>query len=581
MKLKVLSEPQGKYQLYCFLLMVGLFVCMELLGPLFVHIEKGANVFNSLNVVLCAAFNASAILLLLSFLHRFVFLGKIIVTVIYGCYCYANLLHYRGIGSYLPVQMLTQTQQLEGLGDSIFGLIRWYDVFFILLPAGLIYSYGRVKRKLTDFRMSRHLAIAGIFLILTAPLSYIGYKAIGAGFKRFSGQIIERGHLSPLDTYMRVGLAPIIYYQLHVMNTSDFGGINEEELGQIREVISDNLSVNNAYVSPSPRKNVVIMLMESFNTSCVSPDIMPALDSLCSLPTTLSCPNVVQIPQGAMSIGGQLIVLSGLNGLMAAPFCALCPYNVYPSISRELKARNEDAYSYIVISTDIYYWRQNEVSEALGFDDVYGINDGMTLFNKNKWADDKDVFRKALSSIPSDDRPFCCVIAPSNMHADYTVDKTIDCPVVFEDVKDEKCHEYFRRARYLDEQISSFIAGLQARGVYDETLIVVTSDHQIPYNYCSEEMKSDISPYFPAMYINTGCDWAENNKMNEEVVYCHNQIYPTTLQLMGLRPDEYAGFFPSMTNCVGFSCTDPSDERLKRFYHFQEKIIRGSYFGTK
>ena len=42
MKFKVLSEPQGMYQLYCFLLMVGLFVCMELLGPLFVYIEKEA-----------------------------------------------------------------------------------------------------------------------------------------------------------------------------------------------------------------------------------------------------------------------------------------------------------------------------------------------------------------------------------------------------------------------------------------------------------------------------------------------------------------------------------------------------------
>ena len=213
----------------------------------------------------------------------------------------------------------------------------------------------------------------------------------------------------------------------------------------------------------------------------------------------------------------------------------------------------------------------------------------MTKRNRLSWGDDQEVFQMALSRIPTDGRAFCTVIVPSNMHADYTIDETINCSVDFARDYDAKCHEYFRRARYLDYQIADFIKGLKERGLYEETLIVVTSDHQVPPNFYSNSMKSALSPYFPTMFINTGCDWTENNEKNKDVVFCHSQAYPTMLLLMGLKPREYAGLFPPMTdipasmeyefdNCQYLTT---NDARLKNIYHLQEKIIRSSYFGKK
>jgi phosphoglycerol transferase MdoB-like AlkP superfamily enzyme len=145
-----------------------------------------------------------------------------------------------------------------------------------------------------------------------------------------------------------------------------------------------------------------------------------------------------------------------------------------------------------------------------------------------------------------------------------------------------------RRARYADEQLTSFIQALKDKGLYDDTLIVVTSDHQVPSAYCSDAMRQELSPYIPAIFINTGSDWTEQNKRNKDVVFCHSQVYPTMLQLMGLRPEKYAGLFPPMTNIEATKEYDfdncdyatTTDERLKRIYDLEELIIRSSYFGT-
>ena len=589
-KYRLELSSQTKNHIYLFLLMVGLFVSVETLGPIFQSCERGFDINHPLNAVPCAMFNAAVIILILSCMHRFVFSGMIVFTLIYGCLCYANLMHYRGLDSYLPFQMMTETQQLEGLGSSIFGLVRWYDVFYLVLPAVILFYFFRIKKNFTEFRFVRHLAIVGAFILVMSVPYFFAHKSIGATMQRFRGQVIERCHLQPIDTYQTLGLVPIIYFQAYMASNSDaYDMITDEEMSQIKGLIQENVEANNLCDTSvvTPKKNVVVMLMESLNTACISPSVMPTLDSLSNLSTSLYCPKTNQLSQGAMSIGGQFVVLSGLHGLMSAPFSSLCPYNVYPSIAKDLKARYDDLSSFTVVSTDKYYWRQNEVSDALGFENLYGVKDGITLFNRNKWADDKAVFQKTLDIIPDDGRAFCALIVPSNMHSNYDPDWTLDYEVAFEGVSDPKCHEYFRRARYLDDQIAHFVNELKSRGLYEETMIVVTSDHQVPWNYCSEEMCSTLSAYFPSVFINAGGCWDENNQRNKDVVFCHSQIYPTMLQLMGLKPDEYAGLFPPMTNVEASveyafdkcAYNETENDRLKQIYHLQEKMIRSGYFG--
>ena len=410
----------------------------------------------------------------------------------------------------------------------------------------------------------------------------------GGNFNHLKEAIGERLIMDPTTMYKAVGLFPLAFSH---QSASQNNAISNDEHEQIRNVLYENKELNDSFVLPpqiTPKRNVVIILMESFNTSCITPKVMPTLYSLSTESTTLYCPNTNSLTQGAVSIGGQLVVLSGLHGLMNTPFCMQYPYNCYPSISKELKSAYKNSYSFVSVSSDKFFWRQHEVSDALGFDEVWGLTDSVTNLNKHKWADDKVVFDVALSKIPNDSTAFCFVIVPSNMHSPYYIDDKIEYEASFDGV-DATTAEYFRRAKYCDEQVRSFIYGLKNKGKYDDTLIVITSDHQIPFVYCSKEMMSHLSPYFPTLFVNTGVNWCEKNKQNEDVVFCQSQIYPTMLQLMGLKPMEYFGLFPAMTNVdetreyefenCSYSITE--NAKLKMIYHLQEKMISNSYFGRR
>ncbi|MBQ5753897.1 MAG: sulfatase-like hydrolase/transferase, partial [Alistipes sp.] len=250
-------------------------------------------------------------------------------------------------------------------------------------------------------------------------------------------------------------------------------------------------------------------------------------------------------------------------------------------------------YSYTVVGTSSNYWRQDNVNLSLGIANLFDKQDIQALTGNSysgalDWAGDKDIFNFAGQKLPSDKKPFFAVAISTDMHAPYTYDATIDCNITFENITDPALHEYMRRARYLDDQIAAFIAELKDRGLYDDTLIVVTSDHQVPSAYCSDAMRESLSPYIPAIFINTGADWTEQNKRNKDVVFCHSQVYPTMLQLMGLRPEKYAGLFPPMTNIEATQEYDfancayetTTDKRIKQIYDIEEKIIRSSYFGV-
>lgn len=585
MKLLNSLKKQDTLQLLLFAVILGFFILTETLGPIFQNMERGFDWKNIVRVTAFASFNAGLVFALFSIFHKYSYAIMMGFTIIYGCFAYANLLHYRGLDTFLHIRMLTETQQLNGLDKSIWGCVRWYDIFYVVIAIISIFSYRKIRKNFICFKIKLHIVSLLVYLAITfVPVMFIN-KIMGGKINTIKSTITWSCHLQPINAYQTIGLLPIIGYQ--VENESKSNKLSDNERSQIDKLIHEQLLLTSEVRSIVPKKNLVVLVLESFNTNCIS-SVMPNLDSLCKESSTLYCPQVRQMTQGAMSIGGQFVVLSGLHGLINAPFCSLYPHNTYPSIARELSDKYEKTHSSVVVSTEKYFWRQNEVSQALGFDVVLDYNDGMSQFNKNKWADDKAVFECALSNIPNDDTPFVSVIVPSNMHALYTRDDRILCDARFDDINDEECHEYLRRARYLDTVIADFIEKLKERDLYENTMIVVTSDHQVPEQYCSTKLKEFLSPYIPVAFINTGNDWSSNNERNKNVVFSHSQVYPTMLQLLGISPKQYAGLFQSMIDVdatieydfenISYSA---ANERLKKIYDLEEKMIQSGYFGTK
>ena len=566
-----------------FLIFVIIFTFIEALGPIIYNIEQGVTIKHIFSVLCFSALNASIIVSVIGLLGKRSSPIFAVLYVLYALFSYANLLYYRAFEIYMPINMIFEFQQLDGLGGSIISLIRWYDIIYICLCIFICVISHHCKQNKFNYK---HNIIIGILCIITTFTPVLCITKLILKWNENSLDWICDNR--PITCYKSFGLAPILIHQLQ--NTARTHTLTNDEKSEIHYIFQQNRQLvcsntNNI----SHKRNIVIMLMESLNTACISPEFMPNLHALSQADSTLCCTNVIQLSQAAASIGGQLVTLTGLSGLRQSVFVTDYPINQYPSIVTEL-SKNDNYYSYTVISTHRHYWRQNIVCKSVGMSELFEQNKNTNSSTNSFWGwdDDKIVLKKALDNLPTDNRPFCTLIIPGNMHAPYDVDTAIDCDAKFTDINDVYLHEYMRRARYLDDQIAAFVSELKARGLYEDTLIVVTSDHQVPSAYCSDAMRKYLSPYIPAIFINTGADWTEQNKRNKDVVFCHSQVYPTMLQLMGLRPEKYAGLFPPMTNIEATKEYDfdncdyatTTDERLKRIYDLEELIIRSSYFGT-
>lgn len=581
-------SKQSILHLALMLVVIAFWAVVELLGPVLYIFEESFLLLDVVRVTGHALFHAGLIFALLSLLGKGSFVAFVTLTTLYIPLAYVNLLYFRSFGICFPFNMMLEFQQLQGLNQSIVELMRWYDMLFLIVPIVMIFAYRWLSTRLQTFSYKLHYGLLALYLLLTlCPVLYvINYRQFD--ITKLHGQIHENYAMAPKRTYRGFGLLPSLSYQ--IWNRSQIVEPTEHELAQIDNLIeAQHAYFDRAYTNTSAKTNCVILLLESFSSQAIHPHYMPVLHELCRQNSTLYCPKVKQLTQGGKSIGGQLVVMTGLHGLRNSTFVTDFRSNSYPSIASAMRDRSSDCYTFSVVSTDTNFWQQDVVNRQLGVEGLYGLRDIKAEYeepccNKHKWIDDKSLFSFAAEKIEGLNTPFCCVVVPSNMHSPYSYDSAIDCNANFEELEDGELHEYMRRANYLDRQIGTLIERLKECGKYEDTLIIVTSDHHVPY--VSEAMNAALTEYIPAIFINTAADWGEQNRRNEGVVFCHSQLYPTALQLMGLHPEGYIGLFPPMTDVeataeYGFDSCDyatTTNEQLKLVYDLGELIVRSNHF---
>lgn len=563
---------------------LGCFAAAEALGPILFNLENGLNIADALRLICRAIFYSSIVITLLLLFKRRSAKWILWTTIIYSFFAYANLLCFRGTGLYLPISLIFDFQQLGGLGGNIIECMRLSDILYIVIIA-LQVVFCRLLEKNTDNLVSKKLFFLSLAVVIFTGIPSFGISRIVQGERLFE-KIEWLIECEPTRVYKIYGIPPIVCHQL-LGESAERVKLTAEEKKAIDDIV--NSRTENLKTLGTSRQNIVVMLMESLNSSAINPQVMPTLYSLSKEPSTLYCNNVKQLTQGAMSIGGQLTVLSGLSGLRTSVFCADYPDNVYPSLAKEMKTRDGNTYTYAVVSTSRNYWRQDALCRAIGIDNLFDKRDIAEHFNISQlsdleWIDDREVFGFAASKLPDPATPFMALIVPSNMHAPYSYKESIKFEYNPPQSDNDATTEYFRRAAYLDLQIKAFINSLKERGLYDNTLIVVTSDHQIPIQSLEEELCGTLSPYIPAVFINTGQEWQENDNLT----FCHSQIYPTILSLAGITPTKYAGLYPPITNFKATATYDfenldyatTLDKRIETIYNLEELIIRSGYFGT-
>lgn len=239
------------------------------------------------------------------------------------------------------------------------------------------------------------------------------------------------------------------------------------------------------------------------------------------------------------SSDGQFIYMTGLLPLkstitvdkakgIALPGLATCLKRAFPG----MKAR-------MIIPTTASFWCQSDMCRQYGFDDLYDAKD----YSHGEYTslNDEQVFDMAMEKDNISSGPFLSVVLTVSMHMPY--DNPIEnADTVLRDKSlPEKLCNYLTAVHYTDKQIGRYLEHLKKNGLYENSLIVITSDHSVKSHRLGLPDKASLD--IPLYIV--------NGDMDRNSAYCGpcNQldVYTTLLDVLAVD-EEWLGLGHTLLN---------------------------------
>lgn len=576
----------GRTKVYLKEYRIFLFLCaLMVVNLIYMHYE--VFIKNYIATAYCRSlfFCVVDVMLTVLFFHILT-LGKRKVTFILS-YCTllffatANILYSRFFSQYITFSVLAECHNLRGnwwlpylheafnVSDLIFvGTTYLYVIalkkvgksdlfsdikmiFFTILTSFVIYIIPGTREECISLRsweqISKWLEGFGLGNALIRPYRYIQEQTI------FQNGIL-RGQIF-----------------CNIVVRSHNIELSKEEIEEISNYISEKNKKekpldDSAQVKGRP--NLILILVESYisTASKIRVGGKTVTPNICNLImedgtyTNLE----MQSQRGAgESSDAQVSYLTGLIPLPSELSISHIVNDSIVGLPRLMKEQKQYT-TYITLPTPSYFWHQNELNEK------YGINNIIDCVDKgNNWCDDEMLFCKLEKQKLTE--PFINIVLTISMHGSYEGDmpynKKIKTPFSYPKYYSKELCNYLDRCYYTDEQIGKYINHLKKNGIYEKSVIIITSDHQTKPNSLNMAVNDrDL----PLIIVNSNID----PKHFRKGIINQIDLYPTLLDMFGIE-SEWRGFGHSILR-GGYT-----NNISKKSKELSEKMMRGNYFFYK
>lgn len=308
---------------------------------------------------------------------------------------------------------------------------------------------------------------------------------------------------------------------------------NQEE--EIEKTISDHSLRVTKRTAPDNIKNVIFILVESYLsvTSDLIVDgkeITPNLNKLKHDSTVYFNSHMRPNVSIGESADGQFIYMAGLLPLHSEITVSKAKRDTIIGLPEQMKTIFPDLKSYTLIPTNPSLWEQQPMTEAYGFDNLYSMIDYQVEIDHNNdgFLTDGMIFNYASYKDKSIQQPFFSLILTMSMHQPYDAFEEHGFEVIDKNLP-QRYKNYLNSCHFFDMQIGKYLEDLKEKGLYDNSLIVIVSDHDARPRYL--DMEGKISDDIPIYIINGGFDpstaWdGECNQLD---------VYTTILDIMGVN----------------------------------------------
>ncbi|MFZ4456239.1 MAG: LTA synthase family protein [Bacteroidales bacterium] len=473
----------------------------------------------------------------------FIYLG-LITTYLVG-----NALYFRTYYTIIPIDSFTMVENLNGLKESIFSSFRWADSAFLLSFLSLIATYYLFLkvRMVAERGQLRLKTTAVIFFLISLVIGNQLYQKRNDVSNLLSQENDFRYDLIE-------GASSYGFVSCWIWQSIDFfsagKSISTAEQHQIESWLANHAEMEK--IDPMKadlKRNVILLVVESLESFPIEKkingiEITPNLNQLLSGDSCFFADHVVPQVKDGRSSDAQLIINSGLLPLSSGATCFRNPHNRYFTLAKALQSKGYSTTT--LLGGNASFWNQGVFNKSLGYDKLISIDQFRYDETYEFGLTDSSFFAQSIEQLSALPKPFFAQMITLSSHAPFTL---IDGRIYLQTPKEcpKYIADYLNAIHYVDICIGRFISDLKKAGLFHQTTIVITGDHDAfshkPYlrNSCCKTLFGAQS-YNPLIVLNASAKGRYTAAMGQI------DIYPTLLHLLGASDYAWHG--------LGFSIFD-------------------------
>lgn len=482
----------------------------------------------------------------------------------------------------MPLSSYLMFSNLRGLGGSVWHSIHLKDWLIVLPSLCFVFFYIYIYRNLKSVIAPCTSVIIVFFIGVLASIPYWPNK------RPSYDQPLHRFSIIGPAAFKEYGIINYWVYQIKLQRSVS----NEEKEWAYAFIdeLESRQHFSNCNSTENSRKNLILILVESFQSWTVGMkhegiEITPYMNRYVNTQGTVYFPKVLSQVKDGRSSDAQLIINTGFLPLNVGAASSLCVGNEFPSLTKALKTKGYTSVSFICDGED--FWNQGATSIAYGFDKLYDKMQGSAAF---KDADEK-LFEQGLLHLKDMKQPFYAQLVTYSSHMPYTEPTIVDSPLLKEDFKDNEVKNYLIAIQAVDKRIARFIDGLKKEGLFENSIIVITGDHeQMTYNrYEGREQLVAEDCFVPLIILNSPL-----LSMHTDEVIGQEDIYPSLLNMLGCCDYSFKGvgesvFGDSISNYAVFrtgiatggeNVPNFTKQYRKNCWKLSDILLRMDYFAS-
>lgn len=385
--------------------------------------------------------------------------------------------------------------------------------------------------------------------------------------------------------YMKYGF---VAYAMHAAINGVLSSrtLSSDERNSVRQYLDDMPHyTDNIYGNPG--KNLILIIVESLNAWVINLEVdgqpvTPVLNTLCADSTAVVSLHMKTQVKNGHSSDGHFMYNTGLLPLTSESVAMNYGDLDFPALAKALKGY--DCFEQVCDYPSM--WNQQDTYRSYGYDRIYSFADLEPQLERFDYVVDRVLLHQAPERMKKARKPFFAQLVTLNMHSPYDKLQYVNPGRISEsNAYTAAVRNYLEVTAVFDAALGDFLARLKQEGLYDNSIIVIASDHtervdDDPSGRASLSVEGDDCVF---VALNTG------HGTNIDGVMGQVDVFPTILDLMGANAYHWKGLGHSVMRdrpcaaaldgeVVKGVATPQQAEHLKQAWQISNLMITRNYF---